>query len=162
MKHSTHEFEGGTGKAEARTRVVMVAEITAGTVFGSSALRQEKLVSWVALPAPSFFWLVVAAAMGFVGSLMIILWAIGILKETVVLFDYFPKESELEDEIRRAFHTLPHSEIHDLHLWQIASGKFATIISVEAAVPQPLETYQALVNLHEELVHVTLQVGSPS
>jgi cation diffusion facilitator family transporter len=99
------------------------------------------------------------AVMGFVGSFVIVLWAIGIIKETVaVLVDYFPPSSDLEDEIRKAFSALGDAAINDLHVWQVASGKFAAIISVSSKRPRKAEEYCDLVRMHEELVHVTVQV----
>jgi len=99
------------------------------------------------------------SVMGFLGSLMIVLWAIGMVKETVVvLIDYFPTSSDLEDEIRKAFSAVEGTTIDDLHIWQVAAGKFAAIISITAARPRTVEEYHDLVKMHDELVHVTVQV----
>jgi Co/Zn/Cd efflux system component len=48
--------------------------------------------------------------------------------------------------------------IADLHIWQVASGKFAAIISIETTHELPLEDYHRLVDMHDELVHVSIQV----
>lgn len=102
------------------------------------------------------------AAMGFLGGGVIVAWAIGMIRDTVaVLVDYFPEDSDLEDEIRLAFGTLGDVKIVDLHLWQVASGKFAAIVSIETASPRPVEEYHGLVAMHEELVHVTVQILRP-
>jgi cation diffusion facilitator family transporter len=99
------------------------------------------------------------ALMGFLGSIVIVLWAIGMIRDTVViLVDYFPKTSDLEDEIRGAFRALGDTEINDLHVWQVASGKFAAIISIETKNRRPIEEYHKLVDMHEELVHVSIQL----
>jgi cation diffusion facilitator family transporter len=99
------------------------------------------------------------ALMGMTGSLVIIWWAIGMIRDTVVvLVDYFPKTSDLEEEIRNAFSKLGDTTIADLHIWQVASGKFAAIISIETTHELPLEDYHRLVDMHDELVHVSIQV----
>lgn len=98
--------------------------------------------------------------MGILGSLVIIAWAFGIIRETVlVLTDYLPKDSDLDAEIRGALGALPGTVIHDLHIWQLCPGKFAAIVALEAAEPRPLEDYYGLVDRHEELVHLTIQVN---
>lgn len=98
--------------------------------------------------------------MGLLGSMVIIGWAIGIIKETVViLVDYTPQSSDLIDEITKAFSALDDTRISDLHVWQVSSGKFSAIISVEAKNPKKAEEYYSLVNMHEELVHVTIQIS---
>ena len=98
--------------------------------------------------------------MGLLGSMVIIGWAIGIIKETVIiLVDYTPQSSDLVDEITNAFSALDNTRISDLHVWQVSSGKFSAIISVEAKNPKKTEEYYSLVNMHEELVHVTIQIS---
>lgn len=98
--------------------------------------------------------------MGLLGSMVIIGWAIGIIKETVIiLVDYTPQSSDLIDEITKAFSALSDTRISDLHVWQVSSGKFSAIISIEAKNPKKTEEYYSLVNMHEELVHVTIQIS---
>jgi cation diffusion facilitator family transporter len=126
--------------ADAFTSVTAIAALLLGLFLG---------IGWV------------DAVMGFVGGFVIVLWAIGIVKETVVvLVDYFPASSDLEDEIRKAFAAAGDARIDDLHVWQVASGKFAAIISIAADEPRGVEEYHELVSMHEELVHVTIQVSA--
>jgi len=113
----------------------------------------------IALLIGFFFGIVwIDAVMGFLGSLVIVWWAFGMIRDTVViLVDYFPKSSDLEDQIRSAFGSVPDTKINDLHIWQVASGKFAAIISLETMSPRSVEDYHKLVDIHEELVHVSIQ-----
>jgi cation diffusion facilitator family transporter len=124
--------------ADAFTSVTAIVALLLGWILG---------IGWV------------DAAMGFVGSFVIIAWAAGMVRETVViLIDYFPESSDLEDEIRKAFAAAGGAAIEDLHVWQVAAGKFAAIISVSAKEPRTADEYYELVRMHEELVHVTVQV----
>jgi Co/Zn/Cd efflux system component len=50
------------------------------------------------------------------------------------------------------------SLITDLHIWRIASDKFAAIVSIVAHNPKPSDAYRALFREHEELAHVTVEV----
>jgi cation diffusion facilitator family transporter len=121
----------------------------------------------VALLLGYFFGIIwIDAVMGFIGSVVIIVWAFGMIRDTVtILVDYFPASSDLSEEIHKAFDPLAGTKINDLHIWQVASGKFAAIISLEAEQPLTLEEYHRLVDMHEELVHVSIQVmgkGTPN
>jgi len=124
--------------ADAFTSVTAIVALTVGYFYG---------IGWI------------DAVMGFLGSAVIIVWACGMVRETIpALVDYLPASCDLEDEITKAFAALEGTAINDLHIWQVASGKYAAIVSITAASPRPLEEYHALVSMHEELVHVSIQV----
>ena len=94
------------------------------------------------------------------GSIVILAWAYGIIRDTViVLTDYLSKDSDLDEVIKQAIEALPRTTIHDLRIWQICSGKYAAIIAIETAEPLPAEEYYKLVNIHEELVHISIQIN---
>jgi len=46
----------------------------------------------------------------------------------------------------------------DLHIWQVGVGKFAAIVGVVAHHPKTAEEYRQALKIHEELVHVTVEV----
>ncbi|MCC6269225.1 MAG: CDF family Co(II)/Ni(II) efflux transporter DmeF [Dehalococcoidia bacterium] len=114
----------------------------------------------VALVAGKFFgWSWLDPAMGVVGSLVILVWARGLLRDTSgILLDRTPASSDLPDEIRRAVESDGDSIVSDLHVWQVSPGKFSAIVSVVAHEPKPVEAYRGLFAQHEELVHVTVEV----
>ena len=97
--------------------------------------------------------------MGIVGSVVVSVWAYGLVRDTSgILLDLTPESSDLPDEIRRAVESDGDSLITDLHVWQLGAGKFAAIVSIVAHDPKPAETYRELFREHEELVHVTVEV----
>ena len=69
-----------------------------------------------------------------------------------------PDSSDLPKEIRRAVEGDGDSPTTDLHIWQIAAGKFAAIVSVVAHAPKSSDAHRALPLEHEELAHVTVEV----
>jgi cation diffusion facilitator family transporter len=124
--------------ADAFTSVTAIAALLAGLFFG---------IGWV------------DALMGFLGSGVIVAWAVGMIKDTVgILVDYTPKDCDLELELKKAIEGDGTARINDLHVWQVAAGKYAAIISIEAEHPKRAADYYALANVHEELVHVSIQV----
>ncbi len=69
------------------------------------------------------------------------------------------KESEsAQDKISRSIEADGDSLVTDLHVWQVASGRFAAIVGVVAHDPKSAEEYRAPLREHEELAHVTIEV----
>ncbi|MBM4153067.1 MAG: hypothetical protein FJ220_06065 [Kiritimatiellaceae bacterium] len=62
------------------------------------------------------------------------------------------------DEIRQAIECDGDARIIDLHVWQVGVGQFSAIVSIVAAEPQSLDVYRQKCLIHEELVHLTLEV----
>lgn len=114
----------------------------------------------VALVAGKFFgWSWMDPVMGIVGSVVVTVWAYGLLRDTSgILLDRTPDSSDLPYEIRRAVESDGDSLVTDLHVWQVASGRFAAIVSIVAHDPKPSEAYRGLFREHEELVHVSVEV----
>lgn len=126
--------------ADALTSITAIAALVAGKFFG---------------------WIWLDALMGVVGSAVVAVWAYSLLRDTSgILLDRTPESSDLPDEIRRAVESDGDSLVTDLHIWQVASGRFAAIVSIVAHDPKPSETYRDLFREHEELVHVTVEIQS--
>lgn len=113
----------------------------------------------IALLAGKFFgWSWMDPAMGIVGSLVITVWAIGLIRATSgILLDRTPESCDLPEEIRRAVERDGDAVLTDLHVWQVASGRFAAIVSLVAEHPLPVDEYRERLREHEELVHVTIE-----
>jgi cation diffusion facilitator family transporter len=116
------------------------------------------LLAIAALLAGRFLgWVWMDAAMGIVGALVIARWSLGLLRDTgVVLLDASANPG-LESEIREALAD-GDAAIADLHVWRVGPGRYAAIISLVAANPLSPAEYAARVTIHEELVHVTVEV----
>lgn len=114
----------------------------------------------VALLSGKYFgWSWLDPVMGLVGSAVVSTWAYGLLRDTSgILLDRTPDSSDLPQEIRRAVEGDGDSLITDLHIWQVAAGKFAAIVSIIAHEPKSADAYRALLLEHEELAHVTVEV----
>ncbi|MDP3176862.1 MAG: CDF family Co(II)/Ni(II) efflux transporter DmeF, partial [Spirochaetaceae bacterium] len=125
--------------ADAFTSVTAISALVLGLIGG---------ITWI------------DSVMGLLGSAVILAWAYGILKDTTaILIDYLPAECDLVDEISKAFAGLGDAPIVDLHVWQVSPGKYAAIVAIETQNPRPVEDYYRLVEVHEELVHVSIQVS---
>jgi cation diffusion facilitator family transporter len=102
-------------------------------------------------------WRWMDAAMGIVGGVVIGRWSLGLLRDTgAVLLDLAANPS-LEREIREALAD-GDAEVTDLHVWRVGPDRYAAIISLVAGRPCSPVEYAERVRMHEELVHVTVEV----
>jgi cation diffusion facilitator family transporter len=113
----------------------------------------------VALSAGYFLgWIWLDAAMGLVGTIVILSWAYTLLRDTgSILLDRVPASSDLPVVIREGIED-GDSKITDLHIWQVGVNKFAAVISVVAHNPKTPAEYRQALKIHEELVHVNVEV----
>ncbi|HTI97512.1 MAG TPA: CDF family Co(II)/Ni(II) efflux transporter DmeF [Dongiaceae bacterium] len=114
----------------------------------------------VALTAGYFWgWVWLDPAMGLVGTVVILSWAYTLVRDTgSILLDRVPASSDLPEVIREGIETDGDTKISDLHIWQVGVNKFAAIVSVVAHHPKTPEQYRQALKMHEELVHVNIEV----
>lgn len=121
------------------------------SVLAISALLLGKLFGWV--------WM--DPVMGVVGSVVITRWSIGLMKDTSgVLLDKQP-DSSLLRQVRERLEADPGTRLADLHVWEVAPGRFALIASIQAASPRPAGEYKQMLADCEVLDHVTIEVNPP-
>ena len=151
-----NQGQGGPGHAHAhqgdlnlRSAYVHVLADAFTSVTAILALVCGKFLHWAFLDP----------VMGLVGTGVVISWAIQLIRNTGgILLDQTPRWTDLVDEIHRGIEADGDSRISDLHVWQIGSGTFAAIVAVVADAPKSAEIYKEILKVHEELVHVTIEV----
>lgn len=125
--------------ADALTSVLAIAALLAGRQWG-----------WV--------WLDPAA--GILGAIVIARWAAGLLKDTgAVLLDGAVDEAEIR-AIREAIEADADNRVVDLHVWRVAPGRMAAIVSLVSHYPQPPQHYRSLLAHRPRLVHITVEVNA--
>ena len=124
--------------ADAVTSLLAIAALFGGKLFG---------------------WAWLDPVIGLAGAAVVAQWAYGLLRDTTnILLDREPENSNLHADIRRIFQADSAAVITDLHVWQIATKKYAAIISVVAPEPKTPSAYKELLRRRKELVHVTVEV----
>lgn len=127
--------------ADALTSVMAIAALLAGRSYG---------------------WTWLDPVIGIVGSLVILRWSWGLLRDSgAVLVDYLPEDQDLPDEIRSAIATET-DQIVDLHVWQLGPGHHGAIVSILSTAPQPVAEYRRRLADLPELSHVTIEVQRPA
>jgi cation diffusion facilitator family transporter len=114
----------------------------------------------VALCSGKYFgWNWLDPVMGLVGSVIVSIWAYTLIRDTSgILLDRTPDSTDLPAEIRRAVERDGDAILTDLHIWQIGEEQYAAIVSLSARHPKSVEAYRQLIAVHEELVHLTIEV----
>ena len=97
--------------------------------------------------------------MGIIGAILVLVWAIGLLKQSgKILLDANMNEpivSEVVD-ILRLFRS--DIEIKDLHLLKVANDKYTCIISLNSIDPIDINLIKNELSKHEELVHILVEI----
>lgn len=101
-------------------------------------------------------------AMGIVGAIFVTVWAWGLLRSTSRVLLDAEMDAPVVAEVREVIAQMPHpAEIADLHVWRIGGGKYACILSLVSDSPADADDYRKALQIHEELVHITIELHRP-
>jgi cation diffusion facilitator family transporter len=113
----------------------------------------------VALAGGAFLgWSFLDPAMGVVGAAIVTRWSAGLLVESGrVLLDRQAPPT-VQERIRQAVESRAGDRVADLHVWQVAPGGWAAIVTVVSAEPLTPDGYRRLLPDDLSLTHVTIEV----
>ena len=98
--------------------------------------------------------------MGIVGSVLVAVWAYGLLRETATVLLDAEMDAPVVEEIREVIAQSPvPATLCDLHVWRVGAGKYACIVSVATDQPAEPDDFKRQLRIHEELVHTTVEVN---
>ena len=96
-------------------------------------------------------------AVGLIGSVVIVSWAYGLLRDSgAVLLDAAPK-ADIAEDIRQRLETNG-DRVTDLHLWQVGPGHRAAVVSIISDHPLAPSVYKQRLAKVPNLSHVTVEV----
>ncbi|HET6805063.1 MAG TPA: CDF family Co(II)/Ni(II) efflux transporter DmeF [Frateuria sp.] len=127
--------------ADAATSVMAILALAGGRYFG---------------------WNWLDPVMGIAGAGLVANWAYGLLKQSGKVLLDAEMDSPVVEEIREVVaERFPQAAISDLHVWRVGKGFYACILAlVSGSDIAPAAVRDALA-IHEELVHVTVEVARP-
>lgn len=124
--------------ADAATSVLAIVALVGGKLYGAAWLDP---------------------VMGIVGSILVARWAVGLLRESGrILLDAEmdqPVVEEIRDVVKEHF---PAAAVSDLHVWRVGRSSYACILGLVATTAINAEEVRRQLAVHEELVHVTVEV----
>lgn len=99
--------------------------------------------------------------MGIVGAGLVAVWAYGLLRDTGRVLLDAEMDAPVVAEILEVIEAIPvKTDITDLHVWRVGKGKYACIISLATAGEAEPDYFKRQLEVHEELVHVTVEVNA--
>jgi len=99
-------------------------------------------------------------AMGIAGAALVAAWAWGLLRDAGRVLLDAEMDAPVVQEVREVIAASPvPATITDLHVWRVGKGRYACIVALQAAGPAQPEDFRRLIAVHEELVHITVEVA---
>lgn len=109
------------------------------------------------LAARAFAWPWIDPVVGLVGSVVIAVWAVGLIRSSgAVLLDLVPAP-RTADLVRQKLE-VEGDRVADLHLWRVGPGHMAVVAAVVSDRPQPPAAYKERLRDVAGLSHVTVEV----
>ncbi|BBU03195.1 MULTISPECIES: CDF family Co(II)/Ni(II) efflux transporter DmeF [Aeromonas] len=125
--------------ADAATSVLAILALVGGMLWG---------VDWL------------DPLMGIVGAGLVAVWAWGLLRDSGRVLLDAEMDTPLVAEIREVIAELPGTDIRDLHVWRVGQQQYACVLSLLMVNPLPAQQIRERLAIHEELVHVTIEIAS--
>jgi cation diffusion facilitator family transporter len=98
------------------------------------------------------------AAMGGVGSTVIIWWAFSLCRQASrQLLDVVSSPSH-ERRVRERLEAIDDVQVADLHVWELGPGRRSCIVSLVTATPRDVEYYRAQVLEALPVAHLTIEI----
>jgi len=111
------------------------------------------------LAARQLGWNWLDPAAGIVGAGLILSWAFSLLRETAGILLEREMDSPLVEAIRARMEEDGDTRVSDMHLWKVAQGKYACIVSLVTGRNCPIADYKARLQGFSELVHVNIELN---
>lgn len=100
--------------------------------------------------------------MGIIGSILVLLWAISLIKQTAHALLDASVDHDIQHEIKDLLSMLPEGvTLQDLHVWRVGKNNYACIVGVNSQHPIQPEQLRDLLSDCHELVHITVEINSP-
>ncbi|TNI88089.1 CDF family Co(II)/Ni(II) efflux transporter DmeF [Aeromonas allosaccharophila] len=125
--------------ADAATSVLAILALVGGMLWG---------VDWL------------DPLMGIVGAGLVAVWAWGLLRDSGRVLLDAEMDTPLVAEIREVIAELPGTDIRDLHVWRVGQQQYACVLSLLMVNPLSAQQIRERLAIHEELVHVTIEIAS--
>ncbi|AHZ73404.1 putative metal transporter (plasmid) [Pseudomonas mandelii JR-1] len=149
--HTHHDHDHGHHDLNLRSAYMHVLADAATSVLAILALIGGKF--WGAA------WL--DPVMGIVGAGLVASWAYGLIRQTSRVLLDAEMDSPVVEEVREVIASSPiFAQISDLHVWRVGKGKYACILSLTTDQNATPAYFKDLLSVHEELVHITVELNA--
>lgn len=128
--------------ADAAISVLAIAALIAGKYWGASWLDP---------------------AMGIVGGVLVAIWSFGLLRDSGRILLDAEMDAPVVAEVVEVIDDSPlKAQINDIHVWRVGKDQYACVLNLSCSAPEANADYfRDLLSIHEELVHVIVEVNLP-
>jgi len=99
-------------------------------------------------------------AMDLVGAVLVAVWALGLLRDSSRVLLDAEMDAPVVQEIRDVLAAAPQPVVlTDLHVWRVGKGLYACIVALEARDGVTPDAIRQQLAIHEELVHITVEIN---
>jgi cation diffusion facilitator family transporter len=119
------------------------------SVFAIAALSAAVWLGWI--------WL--DPLVGVLGAVVIAVWAWGLMRQSAAVLLDREMDHPLTQEVREAIESDGDAKVADLHVWRVGREAFAAEVCIVADVPLAPSVYRERLKVHDELVHVAIEVN---
>jgi cation diffusion facilitator family transporter len=97
--------------------------------------------------------------MGIVGSILVFIWAIGLIKQSAkILLDAEMDDPIVEEVIESINDIDKNIQINDLHIWKVGKGKYSCILSISVEENEiNINEIKKYLAKDKKLVHITIE-----
>jgi cation diffusion facilitator family transporter len=97
--------------------------------------------------------------MGIVGSILVFIWAIGLIKQSAkILLDAEMDDPIVEEVIESINDIDKNIQINDLHIWKVGKGKYSCILSISVEENEiNINEIKKHLAKDKKLVHITIE-----
>lgn len=150
--HHAHDHHGhGHGDLNLRAAYLHVLADAATSVLAIVALLAGKYfaATWM------------DPVMGIVGAVLVTVWAVGLLRSSGRVLLDAEMDAPVTQEIREVIETgAQPTAITDLHVWRVGRDKYSCIVSLATGTGHGPAYFRQRLQVHEELVHITVEVNA--
>jgi cation diffusion facilitator family transporter len=119
------------------------------------------ILAIVALTAGRFLgWVWMDPVMGIVGAIVIARWSYKLTLDSGRILLDMNINTPLLEKIRQVLESDSDTRIADLHLWRLAPGQFAAIVSIVTRDPHAPAYYKERLSQFHALGHITVEVNA--
>ncbi|WP_295956456.1 CDF family Co(II)/Ni(II) efflux transporter DmeF [Rhodoferax sp.] len=125
--------------ADAATSVLAIVALFGGKLWGASWLDP---------------------VMGLVGAVLVAAWAFTLMRDSGKVLLDAEMDAPVVEEVREVIAESPiPATISDLHVWRVGKGKYACIVALVASEDVSPDYFKKQLAIHEELVHISIEVN---
>jgi cation diffusion facilitator family transporter len=103
-------------------------------------------------------WTFLDPASAFVGGVMILLWSVGLCRDSARELLNVVSSADLVRTIQQRVEALDDARVADLHVWELGQGRIGCIVSVHTSSPRPVAEYREAILAVAPIDHLTVEV----